>query len=61
MSSPGQIAVYDLLGRRVATPVDGRQETGRVQIQFRTQDLPSGTYILRLQAADQTRLFPVYK
>ena len=54
-ASPGQIAVYDLLGRCVATPVDGRQETGRVQIQFRTQDLPSGTYILRLQAADQTR------
>jgi hypothetical protein len=45
----------------MATPVDGRQETGRVQIQFRTQDLPSGTYILRLQAADQTRLFSVYE
>ena len=60
-ASPGQIAVYDLLRRRVATPVDGRQETGRVQIQFRTQDLPSGTYILWLQVADQTRLFSVYK
>ena len=54
-ASPGQIAVYDLLGRCVATPVDERQETGRVQIQFRTQDLPSGMYILRLQAAEQTR------
>ena len=50
-----QIAVYDLLGRRVATPVDGRKNVGRAQVQLRTQDLPSGTYILRLQAADQTR------
>ena len=50
-----QVAVYDLLGRRVATPVDGRKSAGRAQIQLRTQDLPSGTYILRLQAADQTR------
>ena len=52
---PGQIAVYDLLGRRVATPVDGQKNVGRAQVQLRTQDLPSGTYILRLQAADQTR------
>ena len=50
-----QIAVYDLLGRRVATPVDGQKNVGRAQVQLRTQDLPSGTYILRLQAADQTR------
>jgi hypothetical protein len=50
-----QIAVYDLLGRRVATPVDGPKNAGRSQFQFRTQQLPSGTYILRLQAAEQTR------
>jgi hypothetical protein len=50
-----QISVYDLLGRRVATPVNGRKNAGRAQVQLRTQDLPSGTYFLRLQAADQTR------
>lgn len=50
-----QIAVYDVLGRRVATPVDGREDAGPVQFQLRTQHLPSGTYILRLQAAEQTR------
>jgi len=50
-----QLGVYDLLGRRVATPVDGQKNAGRSQFQFRTQQLPSGTYILRLQAAEQTR------
>jgi hypothetical protein len=50
-----QVAVYDLLGRRVATPVDGQKTAGRAQFQLRTQDLPSGTYFLRLQAAEQTR------
>ena len=50
-----QIVVYDLLGRRVATLVDGQKNAGRVQIPFRTQQLPSGTYMLRLQAADQIR------
>lgn len=50
-----QIAVYDLLGRRVATPVDGQKNAGRAQFQFRTEQLPSGTYMLRLQAEDQIR------
>ncbi|MFB6278024.1 MAG: T9SS type A sorting domain-containing protein [Salinibacter sp.] len=50
-----QIAVYDLLGRRVATPVDGRKTAGRAEFQLQTQQLPSGTYILRLQTAEQTR------
>ena len=50
-----QIAVYDLLGRRVATPVEGQKNAGRSQFRLRTQQLPSGTYILRLQAAEQTR------
>jgi hypothetical protein len=50
-----QVAVYDLLGRQVATPVDGRKTAGRAQFQLRTQDLPSGMYFLRLQATEQTR------
>jgi hypothetical protein len=54
-STEVQIAVYDVLGRRVATPVEGRKNAGRSEFQLRTQQLPSGTYILRLQAAEQTR------
>lgn len=50
-----QIAVYDMLGRRVAPPIDGQKAAGRAQLQLRTQDLPSGTYLLRLQTAEQTR------
>ena len=50
-----QIAVYDLLGRRVATPVDRRVDAGHTQFQLRTQDLPSGTYILHLRTGQQTR------
>lgn len=49
------IALYDVLGRRVATPVDGRKDAGRAQVRLRTQHLPSGTYVLRLQASEQTR------
>jgi len=48
-----QIAVYDLLGRRVATPVDGRRNAGRAEVRLRTNRLPNGTYLLRLQAAGQ--------
>ena len=50
-----RIAVYDMLGRRVAIPVNGQKNAGRAEFQFRTQQLPSGTYMLRLQAAEQTR------
>jgi hypothetical protein len=50
-----EIGVYDLLGRRVATPVDKQGSAGRSQFQFRTRQLPSGTYLLRLQTSDQVQ------
>lgn len=50
-----QVALYDMLGRRVATPVDGQKAAGRAHLQLRTQGLPSGTYFLRLQTSKQTR------
>ena len=58
-----EIAVYDLLGRRVATLADRRAPAGRAQVQLRTGPLPNGPYLLRLRAADQvrTRRFTVVK
>lgn len=49
------LALYDVLGRRVATAVDERKDAGPWQVRVRTQHLPSGTYVLRLQASEQTR------
>mgnify|MGYP000084673152 CR=1 FL=1 len=58
-----EIAVYDLLGRRVATLADRRVPAGRAQVQLHTGPLPNGPYLLRLRAADQvrTRRFTVVK
>ncbi|MCH7975992.1 MAG: T9SS type A sorting domain-containing protein [Bacteroidetes bacterium] len=48
-----RLEAYDLLGRRVATLVDGLQTAGPHEVTFYTNDLPSGVYILRLTARDQ--------
>ncbi|GAB5517988.1 MAG: hypothetical protein RhofKO_02390 [Rhodothermales bacterium] len=48
---PVQIHVYDLLGRRVRTLVDGVQEAGVYDVVFEADDLPTGTYFYRLEAA----------
>jgi hypothetical protein len=53
------LAVYDLMGRRVATLVDGAQRAGTHQIPWagRTRDgqaLASGVYLLRLTAGERT-------
>lgn len=47
------LAVYDLLGRRVATLVDDVQTAGSHEVVFDASRLPSGVYILRLTAGDQ--------
>jgi hypothetical protein len=44
------LAVYDLLGRRVATLVDERQSAGRKEATFDASRLSSGTYFVRLRA-----------
>ncbi|MEF8817689.1 MAG: T9SS type A sorting domain-containing protein [Salinibacter sp.] len=52
------LEVYDLLGRRVATLMDGRRvETGTHTYNWtpRTGTVSSGTYLLRLQAGGVTR------
>jgi hypothetical protein len=46
------LELYDVLGRRVRTVVNGKRE-GRQETQINASDLSSGIYFLRLQAAGQ--------
>ena len=49
------VAVYDLLGREVATLVDEQQEAGRHQLRFDAAQLSSGAYFVRLTSEGTTR------
>ncbi len=51
-SSEVTLEVFDLLGRRVALLVDGRQTAGTHTVHFDGSNLSSGTYIYRLQTED---------
>lgn len=44
------LKVYDLLGRVVATLVQGHREAGTHAVRFDAAHLPTGTYLYRLQA-----------
>ncbi len=46
-----RLTVYDLLGRTVAVLAEGRVEAGTHQAVFEAVSLPSGTYLVRLEAA----------
>ena len=48
------LRVYDLLGREVATLVDGEQVPGVHAASFASRALSSGLYILALHTASQT-------
>ncbi|MEM1096417.1 MAG: T9SS type A sorting domain-containing protein [Bacteroidota bacterium] len=48
---PVTLTVYDLLGRRVRTLVDGMQSAGVYDVVFDAGDLPTGLYFYRLEAA----------
>lgn len=50
-----QIEVYDLLGRRITTLVDGRLDAGRHTERLSTSPLTPGVYFVRLQAGTVTR------
>jgi hypothetical protein len=50
-----ELAVFDLLGRRVATLASGEQQGRRHVVQVDVSDLSSGTYFIRLKAGDQVK------
>jgi hypothetical protein len=49
-NSQVNLAVYDMMGRRVATLVNENVAAGTHQVQFDASSLSSGTYMYRLQA-----------
>ncbi len=49
------VAVYDLLGRQVATPLRGRLEAGRHETPLPAASLAPGVYFVRLQAEGTAR------
>lgn len=49
-NSDVSLKVFDMLGREVATLVDGRKSAGSYRVNFDASNLSSGMYIYRLQA-----------
>jgi photosystem II stability/assembly factor-like uncharacterized protein len=54
-----ELSVFDITGRHVSTLLEGLTTAGSGTIQWTAQDLPSGTYLLRLTAAGQTQLHKI--
>jgi len=48
-----RITVYDVTGRPVASLLDAQQNAGRHQVTFNAAGLPSGVYMVRLEAGGQ--------
>jgi len=46
------LKVFDVLGREVATLVDGEMDAGEHSVVYNVKDLPSGVYFYRLQAGN---------
>ncbi|HEX9950767.1 MAG TPA: alpha-amylase family glycosyl hydrolase [Rubricoccaceae bacterium] len=53
------LAVYDVLGRRVAVLAEGAQAAGSHTADLNADVLPPGLYLVRLVAGDQTRVVPL--
>ncbi|MFN3345045.1 MAG: T9SS type A sorting domain-containing protein, partial [Chloroherpetonaceae bacterium] len=49
-SSDVKLEVFDVLGRKVATLVNARQNAGEHSVNFNATNLASGVYFYRLQA-----------
>ncbi len=50
------IKVYDVLGRKVKTLVDGFKQNGNYEVTFNANDLSSGIYIYRIIASNKGRI-----
>jgi len=48
-----RLSVYNMLGQKISTLVDGSLEKGRHTVQFNAGQLASGVYLYRLEAAGQ--------
>jgi hypothetical protein len=46
------LKIYDQLGRLVTTLVNGKQNAGVHQVEFKTESIASGVYLYKLQAGD---------
>ena len=53
-TGPVRLEVFDLLGRRVATLVDGEQEAGPHETMLQGARLASGAYFVRLTSGDRS-------
>jgi hypothetical protein len=51
------VTVYDITGRVISTLLHGQRPAGAGEVTWTAPGLPSGTYILRLQAHGQSRVF----
>jgi hypothetical protein len=51
-----ELTVYDLLGRNVANLVNGRLSAGAHRIEWRADGLPSGLYLIRIQAGTEVQV-----
>jgi hypothetical protein len=51
-----KLEVYDILGRKVATLVDGRQAVGTFEVTFDASSLSSGVYFTRLTAGNNVQI-----
>ena len=48
-----RLAIYDVLGREIARPVDGLREAGSHAVRFMAMGMASGVYIYRLETPGQ--------